>query len=56
MTVRLRLAVSTDAEEIADLFSTSFRLLTFLPPLHTRDEDRATFATSSCPNSGSLLP
>ena len=41
MTVRLRLAVSTDAEEIADLFSTSFRLLTFLPPLHTRDEDRA---------------
>jgi GNAT superfamily N-acetyltransferase len=33
--------VNTDAEEIADLFSTSFRLLTFLPPLHTRDEDRA---------------
>jgi GNAT superfamily N-acetyltransferase len=37
----LRLASGADVEEIAELFSTSFRLLDFLPPLHTRDEDRA---------------
>ena len=41
MTVTLRGAEGSDAEEIAELFSTSFRLLTFLPPLHTREEDRA---------------
>jgi GNAT superfamily N-acetyltransferase len=41
MTTTLRLATSGDADTIAALFSTSFRLLTFLPPLHTRDEDRA---------------
>ncbi len=41
MTLTLRRATPADADEIAELFSTSFRLLTFLPPLHTRDEDRA---------------
>ena len=41
MTATLRQAEGSDAEEIAELFSTSFRLLTFLPPLHTREEDRA---------------
>ena len=41
MTPTLRLATPADADEIAALFSTSFGLLTFLPPLHTREEDRA---------------
>ncbi len=50
MTVVLRQAVSADAEEIAELFSTSFRLLTFLPPLHSRDEDRAYVRDVLLPN------
>ena len=50
MTVKLRQAVSADAAEIAELFSTSFRLLTFLPPLHSRDEDRAYVRDVLLPN------
>jgi GNAT superfamily N-acetyltransferase len=35
-----RRAVPDDAGEIADVFSRSYRLLTFLPMLHTVEEDR----------------
>lgn len=38
--IALRLAVEADAAEIATLFATSRRLLTFLPDLHTVEEDR----------------
>jgi GNAT superfamily N-acetyltransferase len=38
--IRLRPAVPEDADTIAALFSASFRLLSFLPELHTVDEDR----------------
>jgi hypothetical protein len=38
--IALRLATAADAEPIAELFIVSFRLLTFLPELHTPDEDR----------------
>jgi N-acetylglutamate synthase-like GNAT family acetyltransferase len=38
--ITLRLAVEADAPEIAALFATSRRLLTFLPDLHTVEEDR----------------
>ncbi len=38
--ITLRLAVEADAAEIAVLFATSRRLLTFLPDLHTVEEDR----------------
>jgi putative acetyltransferase len=41
MSLSLRRAVMEDADEIAALFSASFRLLSFLPPLHTPEEDRA---------------
>jgi hypothetical protein len=41
MSFSLRRATIEDADEIAALFSASFRLLTFLPPLHTLEEDRA---------------
>ena len=37
---RLRPAVPDDADEIAAVFTASFRLLDFLPLLHTPDEDR----------------
>jgi GNAT superfamily N-acetyltransferase len=37
----LRTASLDDADAIAAVFSPSFRLLTFLPALHTVDEDRA---------------
>lgn len=40
-TVRLRLATPADAEPIATLFRASRGLLTFLPDLHTAEEDRA---------------
>jgi GNAT superfamily N-acetyltransferase len=40
MRFRCRLATSEDADAIADVFSRSFRLLTFLPSLHTVEEDR----------------
>src|SRR6266849_7669815 len=40
----LRRATPDDAEAIAKVFSASFRLLTFLPELHTVDEDRAFIA------------
>jgi GNAT superfamily N-acetyltransferase len=36
----LRRAVTRDADDIAAVFSSSYRLLTFLPMLHTPDEDR----------------
>lgn len=35
-----RIAVADDADAIAQVFSPSYRLLTFLPKLHTVDEDR----------------
>ena len=38
--ISLRPAVEADAAEIAALFATSRRLLTFLPDLHTVEEDR----------------
>jgi GNAT superfamily N-acetyltransferase len=38
--VELRAATAADADEVAALFSRSFRLLTFLPELHTVEEDR----------------
>ena len=37
---RLRLARDLDADEIAEVYYTSFRLLTFLPMLHTLDSYR----------------
>ena len=37
---RCRLATPQDAGGIAAVFSPSFRLLTFLPVLHTQEEDR----------------
>ncbi len=36
----LRIAVANDTDAIARVFSPSFRLLTFLPELHTVEEDR----------------
>jgi len=38
--IEIRQAVNADADAIADVFSPSLRLLTFLPELHTPDEDR----------------
>ncbi|MDB5541346.1 MAG: hypothetical protein JWQ89_3073 [Devosia sp.] len=38
--ITLRLATEADAAEIAALFAASRRLLTFLPDLHTVEEDR----------------
>jgi GNAT superfamily N-acetyltransferase len=40
MPCRLRRATAEDADAIAEVFSASFRLLTFLPALHTPAEDR----------------
>ena len=40
MTFQLRRATIADAKAIAAVFSPSVRLLTFLPELHTVDEDR----------------
>jgi GNAT superfamily N-acetyltransferase len=40
MPFKLRLATDEDAIAIADVFSASFRLLTFLPMLHTIEDDR----------------
>jgi GNAT superfamily N-acetyltransferase len=40
MAIQLRRATLGDAETIAAVFSPSFRLLTFLPALHTLAEDR----------------
>ena len=37
---KLRRATASDADAIADVYSASFRLLTFLPMLHTIDEYR----------------
>jgi len=39
--ITLRLATRADADAIAALFATSRRLLTFLPDLHTVEEDQA---------------
>ena len=41
MSVTLRRATEADANDIAALFAVSRRLLTFLPDLHTVEEDRA---------------
>lgn len=38
--LQIRRATAVDAGAIADVFSPSLRLLTFLPELHTPDEDR----------------
>jgi putative acetyltransferase len=40
MRFTLRHAAASDADEIANVYSTSFRLLTFLPMLRTVEEDR----------------
>jgi N-acetylglutamate synthase-like GNAT family acetyltransferase len=40
MSYQLRRATIADAEAIAAVFSPSFRLLSFLPALHTVEEDR----------------
>jgi GNAT superfamily N-acetyltransferase len=40
MPFRLRPATPPDADAIARVFSPSVRLLTFLPPLHTIEDDR----------------
>ena len=40
MAFTLRRATARDADEIANVYSASFRLLTFLPMLHTTDEYR----------------
>jgi GNAT superfamily N-acetyltransferase len=40
MHFRLRSATAADAAAIAQVFSASYRLLSFLPQLHTVDEDR----------------
>jgi hypothetical protein len=36
----LRRATVNDADQIANVYSASFRLLTFLPTLHTTDDYR----------------
>lgn len=41
MTITLRPATQHDADDIAALFAVSRRLLTFLPDLHSVEEDRA---------------
>ena len=40
MRFTLRRATACDAKAVANVFSASFRLLTFLPTLHTVEEDR----------------
>jgi len=40
MPLTYRIAVATDAEAIAAVFSPSLRLLSFLPELHSLEEDR----------------
>jgi len=40
MAFKLRRATASEADAIADVYSASFRLLTFLPILHTIDEYR----------------
>lgn len=47
--IRLREATAADAGAIAELFSASRELLTFLPKLHTADEDRAFIARHIVP-------
>jgi putative acetyltransferase len=42
--MELRRGTSDDADAIAELFRRSFGTLTFLPTLHTREEDRSYFA------------
>lgn len=39
MTISIRVATPADLKDIAPVFSTSRRLLTFLPELHTVEED-----------------
>jgi len=38
--VEVRLAAPEDADAVAEVFTASFRTLTFLPMLHTDEEDR----------------
>ena len=47
--IELRLASAADADDIAALFAVSRRLLTFLPDLHTVEEDRAHIRDSVLP-------
>jgi len=42
--VEVRLATPDDADAVAAVFTASFRTLTFLPMLHTAEEDRAHIA------------
>jgi len=44
MTIVLRPATAHDADAIAALFTASRKLLDFLPPLHSAEEDRAFIA------------
>jgi len=44
-----RLATPDDADAIAEVLSSSFRLLTFLPMLHTAEQDRAFVRTVVLP-------
>jgi GNAT superfamily N-acetyltransferase len=44
----LRCATAADVDAVAEVFSASFRLLTFLPMLHTVAEDRAFLANVIC--------
>jgi hypothetical protein len=45
MSLRIREATAVDIDAVAAVFSASFRLLTFLPMLHTVAEDRSFIAT-----------
>jgi GNAT superfamily N-acetyltransferase len=45
MPFRLRRATADDADAIASVLTASFRLLSFLPMLHTAEEDRRFIAT-----------
>lgn len=47
--IRLREATAADAGEIAEVFTASRALLTFLPKLHSADEDRAFIANHIVP-------
>ncbi len=47
--LRCRHATAADADAIAAVFSRSYRLLTFLPVLHTLEEDRAFIADRIMP-------
>jgi len=47
--MEVRLATGHDADAVADVFIPSFRTLTFLPQLHTPEEDREFFRDAVLP-------